>query len=493
MDEIISLRTFGRKNNWFFDGKLTVGSLRAVLVAVGAVAALTLVLLTAYTLRVLQPLDAEFTRLADLDTAISTLAAQRWPVEQYLVTGEDYAAAEQGALILQTTIMQLAALTDDYGALNRLEDAGAAYLNLLRSYHNLTAAGEAESTLALLRADLAATAHTLEAVAHSLRVTNLNAAHTSAIPVNNQIALLALGLLLALGTVFAVTLRLVSTITRHSTRSLRDLREITCQITDGHLDARLNLTDEVDPDLLQLGQAFNRMADNLKQAQQAELAANEQNRLQLLKLARQERTTAILEERQRIARELHDSVKQQLFSITLSAGAILNLLTDAPPLVKSHLEHIKQAGHAAQSEMTSLVQELVSMPLQDKRLEDALLDYLNPLCATHGLKLLWRTDGTNTLTIAQEHALFRAVQEAVSNVVRHSSATVLRVSLSYGLLTHVIVEDNGRGFAPDKIAPTSNGLALMRARLKRVGGRVEVETTPETGTRLTIQLDLRRR
>ena len=81
MDEIISLRTFGRKNNWFFDGKLTVGSLRAVLVAVGAVAALTLVLLTAYTLRVLQPLDAEFTRLADLDTAISTLAAQRWPVE----------------------------------------------------------------------------------------------------------------------------------------------------------------------------------------------------------------------------------------------------------------------------------------------------------------------------------------------------------------------------------------------------------------------------
>lgn len=93
-------------------------------------------LLTAYTLRVLQPLDAEFTRLADLDTAISTLAAATGPSNSIWSPGEDYAAAEQGALILQTTIMQLALLTDDYGALNRLEDAGAAYLNLLRSYHN---------------------------------------------------------------------------------------------------------------------------------------------------------------------------------------------------------------------------------------------------------------------------------------------------------------------------------------------------------------------
>ncbi len=138
--------------------------------------------------------------------------------------------------------------------------------------------------------------------------------------------------------------------------------------------------------------------------------------------------------------------------------------------MKTHLEHIKQAGHSAQSEMTILVQELVSVPLQERRLEDALLAYLNPLCDTHALKLLWRTDGTNTLTIAQEHALFRAVQEAVSNVVRHSGATVLRVSVRFGLLTHVIVEDNGKGFVPETIASTSNGLSMMRARLKSVNG-----------------------
>ena len=89
--------------------------------------------------------------------------------------------------------------------------------------------------------------------------------------------------------------------------------------------------------------------------------------------------------------------------------------------------------------------------------------------------------------------VIRAVQEAVSNVVRHSGGTVLRVSIRYGLMTHVIVEDNGKGFAPDAIAPTSNGLAMMRTRLKRVGGHLDVETAPGAGTRLNIQLDLRRR
>jgi signal transduction histidine kinase len=101
-------------------------------------------------------------------------------------------------------------------------------------------------------------------------------------------------------------------------------------------------------------------------------------------------------------------------------------------------------------------------------------------------------NGTNTLTIAQEHALLRAVQEAISNVIRHSSATVVRVSLSYGLVTHVIIEDNGKGFIPDAVPPTATGLSLMRTRLHRVGGRCELQTTPGVGTRLTILMDLRR-
>ena len=78
-------------------------------------------------------------------------------------------------------------------------------------------------------------------------------------------------------------------------------------------------------------------------------------------------------------------------------------------------------------------------------------------------------------------------------VVRHSGATLLHVSFYFGLVTQVIVEDNGVGFVPDAVPPTSAGLALMRTRLLRAGGRLELQTAPGMGTRLTILMDLRRR
>jgi NarL family two-component system sensor histidine kinase LiaS len=299
-------------------------------------------------------------------------------------------------------------------------------------------------------------------------------------------------LLLLLVILFAIGLVLVLAITHHSAYVLHQIGQAAQQITNEQYDTRIDLTDETNPDIIQLGLAFNRMAENLKKALRSESDAQKQNHLQLMKLAREERKTAVLEERQRIARELHDSVKQQLFSITLSSGAAINLLEHSTKQVRTHLEHICATSHSAQSEMTTLLQELIPGSMQEKRLEDALPAYLNPLCEVHGLKLLWRVGGTNTLTIAQEHALFRAVQEAVSNVVRHSGATVLHVSCNFGLVTHVIVEDNGEGFVPDAVPATSTGLALMRTRLIRVGGRYDLQTTPGVGTRLTIVMDLRR-
>lgn len=493
MAEIISLRTFGRKSSSFFDRRLSVGSLRIIFSAAGVVVLLSVALLTTYVVRSLGWLETNVARSQHIGTMAQDVMAEHWQIDHYLATGDDFPAAEQAALNIQALIAQLRLLTDDYAAINQLEESGAAYLNLLRSYHSVADAIEAGETRALLREQLHTTAVALEEATDKARLNDLAAARRSTQSLAADTLRLAVVIGLVLSAIFAAIFALIALITRHSARILRDIREVTCQITEGNFNARLMLNDTADRDLVQLALAFNRMVDKLNLALQSETAATEQNRLQLLKLARQERMTAIFEERQRIARELHDSVKQQLFSITLSAGAVINLLQDAPTMAKTHLQHIKQTGHSAQSEMTILLQELASVPLQDKRLEDALLDYLNPLCQTHGLKLIWRTDGTNTLTIAQEHALFRAVQEAVSNVVRHSGGTVLRVSICYGLMTHVIVEDNGKGFVPDAIPPTSNGLAMMRTRLKRVGGRLDVETAPGVGTRLTIQLDLRRR
>jgi NarL family two-component system sensor histidine kinase LiaS len=242
-----------------------------------------------------------------------------------------------------------------------------------------------------------------------------------------------------------------------------------------------------------LVEAFNTMAATLQQALRTESAANEQNRKQIIKLAQQERMTAILEERQRIARELHDSVKQQLFSITLATGAAVNLLEHDPALARTYLAHVQQMGALAQSEMTTLLQEMTPLPLHDHHLEDAVYQYLAPLCDLHRLKLLWRVEGTNTLTTAQEHTLFRIIQEAASNVVRHSRAIVLRVSLHFGLQTRLVIEDDGAGFDPEAVPPTSTGLATMRLRVKQMGGRLALSSIIGQGTRLEIILDLRRK
>ncbi|MFN8531366.1 MAG: sensor histidine kinase [Anaerolineae bacterium] len=459
----------------------------------GGLVVLSIILLMARTLAQFRAVDANLERMEHVSTLTQEISEPRQQIERYLFTGRDYVAAESGALTIRRNVERLAPLIEDYGALNQLDDTAATYLNLIRSYHNVVIAHGASETLAVLLDQIEVTANRLDQEVNSIRQQTTAEAHAYVETLSQQTILLAALVLIAISILFLASMVFIHVIARHVARILGDIQQVAQQITEGHLGAQVNLTGEHDRAILQLGQAFNRMADNLKLALQLESEAVEQNRLQILKLAQQERMTAILEERQRIARELHDSVKQQLFSITLSAGAVFNLMQDAPPLVKTHLEHIKQTGHSAQSEMTVLLQELVSVPLQDKRLEDALLDYLDPLCQTHGLKLIWRTDGTNTLTIAQEHALFRVVQEAASNVVRHSGATVIRVSIRYGLITQVIVEDNGKGFDPHKILPTSNGLSMMRTRLKRVGGHCEIDSGPVTGTRLIIHLDLRRR
>jgi NarL family two-component system sensor histidine kinase LiaS len=308
-----------------------------------------------------------------------------------------------------------------------------------------------------------------------------------------SMAAVASRLIAALIAAFGAAFVLALIITQRGAYALRQIGQAAQRIAAEQYDTRIDLSGETNAEIVRLSAAFNRMAETLKSALRAESAAQAQNHAQLMKLAQQERKTAVLEERQRIARELHDSVKQQLFSMTLAAGAAVNLLDHSPGHVRTYLEHIQQAGHTTQSEMTTLLQELVPVSMQEKRLEDALLAYLTPLCEIHGLKLLWRVDGTNTLTIAQEHALFRAVQEAVANVVRHSGATVLHVSFYFGLVTQVIVEDNGVGFVPDAVPATSAGLALMRTRLMRAGGRYELQTAPGLGTRLTMLMDLRRR
>ena len=444
MGATISLRSFGQKSSWFSRELRhpSVGSFKLIVLLLGMlVFAVFGGLILTYRAS-MQPVTASLAELGSASSLIQQALDARAQVERYLIDGDADAyntsvtALEQAiGGIQQTEQTTLPAVIDAFD-LRRLGTTGGDYLNLIRSLDTLIAGNADADAQAMIRQRIAETALAFDQAAYAALQNGITASDTLLHQTTRSITGIGIILLIALGVIFSGSFVLVLIITGHSAYALHQIGLAARAITRGDYDTHIDLRAETNPDIAGLAIAFNRMAENLKIALASESAAKEQNGMQLLKLAQQERMTAVLEERQRIARELHDSVKQQLFSITLSAGAAINLLDHAPDLVRTHLEHIRQAGHAAQAEMTALLQELIPASLQDKRLEDALLNYLTPLCETHGIKLLWRVDGTNTLTIAEEHALLRAVQEAVANVMRHSNATLLRVSFSFGLVTH---------------------------------------------------------
>lgn len=491
--------TSGRSSSWFSDrlsARLAAGG-SPLLVGLALIVLLALVGLGAFTLNALQPLHPSVAQIETVVGVAQGVSDARLKAERFVLSGSptDFNAGERAFIEVVNGVNARvdAAATGDHYAWQQLETTSVEYLNTFRSLGSLMRSGSAPQTQAVLRNQLNDLDHALDRQLFTLLRQDINATGQTVEALGGAVTGLTALAVIALAGLFVGAALVLSSVTRGRAVTLSRMTQAAESLADGQFDTRLEVSPEVQPDLRPLMAAFNRLGEHVKHALRSESAAQEQNRVQVLKLARQEQMTAILEERHRIARELHDSVKQQLFSITLSAGAALNMVDHAPKVVKTHLEHIGQAGHHAQAEMTALLQELVPVSLQDKRLEEALLATLTPLCDTHNLKLIWRVDGTNTLTIAQEHALFRAVQEAVTNVLRHSGATVLRVSITFGLVTQIVVEDNGSGFDAEKIAPTSTGLAMMRARLKRVGGRAEFTTAPGQGTRLTLYLDLRRK
>lgn len=499
MGVTISLRSFGQKNSWSFDPLRhpSIRSFRLIVALLGvAVCILFGSLLFSYH-RSAVPVAESLDRLEIISSLMSQMMEGRVQFDRYLTSGDE-ASFTTGEAAFSQAIARLEALiitnqTVDAFALQRLEGISTDYLNLARSLARLQRGGDpVATTQQTIRQQIESTALQLDQAAQLILQSNIAGStdllHESTVVVTRT----GVGLLLFISMIFAVSFIVVLGITRHTSDALHEVGKATHQIALGNYDFRIDPRAATNPDITQLATAFNRMAETLKTALESESTANRQNGLQLMKLAQQERVTAVLEERQRIARELHDSVKQQLFSITLSASAAINLLDPAPEIARTHIEHIRHAGHTAQTEMTALLEELIPVSLQEKRLEEALNSYLTPLCEMHGINLLWRVDGTNTLTIAEEHALLRALQEATANVIRHSNATLVRVSLSFGLVTHAIIEDNGVGFVPETVPATSTGLALMRTRLKRVGGRCQVESSPGAGTRLTISVDSRR-
>jgi signal transduction histidine kinase len=199
------------------------------------------------------------------------------------------------------------------------------------------------------------------------------------------------------------------------------------------------------------------------------------------------------EERLRIARELHDVVAHHMSLINVQAGVALHLVDRKPEQVETALHTIKDASKEALTELRSLIGILRADDEAAPRTPVAMLDSLDDLVmrtAQAGVVVDAVTDGdVGAIPSAVELAAVRIIQEAITNVVRHSGATNARVAVHVGATAvDVIVDDNGRGMTPDRQASDGTGIRGMRERAAVLGGTVEVSSAATGGTSVTARI-----
>jgi signal transduction histidine kinase len=203
-------------------------------------------------------------------------------------------------------------------------------------------------------------------------------------------------------------------------------------------------------------------------------------------LAESARRTGVLEERQRLARELHDTVAQGLTSIVTHLEAAEQAVPGDPELVRSHLDTARRAARNGLGELRRTVQALRPDLLHGASLEQALRRTAEQWAREHGVPAEVRVTGDAVaLHPDTETALLRVAQEALTNTARHAGATRAVLSLSYlGDTVTLDVDDDGAGFAgtPAPRPDGGFGLIAMRERIAGVGGRLDVESAPGEGT-----------
>ena len=207
--------------------------------------------------------------------------------------------------------------------------------------------------------------------------------------------------------------------------------------------------------------------------------------LQTLLTTRQE--LAVVEERHRLARDLHDSVKQQMFVITMLLGAARAQVIGQPQVEQTLHEAERLAGKA-QQELTGLIRALRPVALAGKGLGAALQELLDEWSQHTGIKVVSDLRDDLSLSLEAEQTCFRVAQEALSNVARHSGATQVGAHLfREAEMTVLQIEDNGKGFDLAQSKGQGLGLNSMRERVESVGGSLLIFSSAG-GTRIEARL-----
>ena len=198
---------------------------------------------------------------------------------------------------------------------------------------------------------------------------------------------------------------------------------------------------------------------------------------------------AIAVERGRLARELHDSVSQQLFAISMMSSALYAGISEESPL-KEQMSKLEYMSVQAQSEMRALLLHLRPIQLEGKKLSVGIQELLTELSAKQNLDVRWHLDDLEFDRGVEDH-LFRIMQEAISNTLRHAKASKLEISLRRdGSLAIMRIFDNGVGFNKDDRTVGSYGLETMKERAQEIGGSLKIMSLKDMGTQIEIKIPL---
>ena len=222
-----------------------------------------------------------------------------------------------------------------------------------------------------------------------------------------------------------------------------------------------------------------------QQVEKAQKAATERAKEREISLQE-----VVAQERNRLARDLHDSVSQQLFAASMMMSALNESSEFDQNSFKRQIQIIEKMIHQSQLEMRALLLHLRPAALKGKALQEGIRDLLTEFTNRIPNQVDWKIE-TFSIKKGVEDQLFRIVQEAISNTLRHAEATSLQVMLikrDYWIILRVM--DDGKGFDFDKTMTSTYGLKNMRERAEELGGSFKIISLPKEGTRVEVKIPI---
>ncbi|WP_112180098.1 sensor histidine kinase [Paraliobacillus zengyii] len=257
--------------------------------------------------------------------------------------------------------------------------------------------------------------------------------------------------------------------------------------------SRGNYTTKVydigDDEIARIGEELNELGQKMQsQVKSLQRLADEK-----AEFAKSAHKAATIEERQRLARDLHDAVSQQLFALAMMSQTTVRLVEKNPIKAKEQIREIADTALKAQTEMRALLLHLRPVHLSGDRLPIGVNQLVTELEQKCPIKFQLHIDEIDGLSETTEEHLFRIVQESLSNTLRHADASEVTIEIQQhqrDVFLHIA--DNGKGFdlAADEDKMASYGLKTMKERSEEIGGTFAIRSKQGEGTHIDIRIPL---